>query len=121
MANTRVKKFMKPEEAAERLSVSAKSIRQWLREGKLKGVRAGKLWRITDEALDIFVNGQIAVEDGGRGGPAEPGDRDWLEPDLSRLGEFEPYQWEPGELEGGVAVRHVEGLGLVVEDGPDDR
>jgi hypothetical protein len=28
-------------------------------------------------------------------------DKDWLNADLSRLGEYEPYDWEPGELEKG--------------------
>lgn len=28
-------------------------------------------------------------------------DKDWLNADLSRLGEYEPYDWEPGELEEG--------------------
>ncbi|MBU0980496.1 MAG: helix-turn-helix domain-containing protein [Nanoarchaeota archaeon] len=28
---------------------------KWLRSGKLKGVRAGKLWRISTESLDEFL------------------------------------------------------------------
>jgi hypothetical protein len=28
-------------------------------------------------------------------------DRDWLNADLSRLEDYEPYDWEPGELEEG--------------------
>jgi hypothetical protein len=28
-------------------------------------------------------------------------DEEWLNADLSRLGEYEPYDWEPGELEEG--------------------
>jgi len=37
-------KLLTPEEVAEHLAVSPKSIRKWLREGKLKGVRVGRLW-----------------------------------------------------------------------------
>lgn len=41
----------------------------------------------------------------------------WLESDLSRLGEFEPYEWAEGELEDGTPVRHEPGRGLWVEGG----
>ncbi len=53
----------------------------------------------------------------------EPGlsqeDRDWMERDLSRLGEFEPYEWEEGELEEGKPVRYEPGVGIVVEEGKE--
>jgi len=45
-----------PEEAAERLAVSPKSIWEWLRQGKLKGVRAGRLWRIRERDLEAFLD-----------------------------------------------------------------
>ena len=44
-------------------------------------------------------------------------DRTWMESDLSRLGEFEPYEWEEGELEEGKPVRYEPGIGFVVEGG----
>ncbi|NER38802.1 MAG: hypothetical protein F6J93_33420 [Oscillatoria sp. SIO1A7] len=39
----------------------------------------------------------------------------WLNSDLSGLGEYEPYEWETGELEEGKPVKYVEGVGLVIE------
>lgn len=36
-------KFLTPEEVVERLVMSAKTIRDWLRKGKLRGVKTGKL------------------------------------------------------------------------------
>ncbi|MCL5985969.1 MAG: helix-turn-helix domain-containing protein [Actinobacteria bacterium] len=47
--------LLTPEEAAQRLAVSPKSIREWLRQGKLKGVKAGRLWRISEPALLAFL------------------------------------------------------------------
>jgi len=44
-------KFLTPEQAAEYLSVSVKTVRAWLRQGKIKGVKEGRLWRIPAEAL----------------------------------------------------------------------
>ena len=51
---------------------------------------------------------------------AEPTDEDraWLEADLSRLGEFEPYEWGPSGPPQGRVVRFVPGQGLVIEDRP---
>ena len=38
----------------------------------------------------------------------------WMESDLSRLGEFEPYEWAEGELEDETPVRYEPGRGLRV-------
>lgn len=42
-------------------------------------------------------------------------DRGWMESDLSRLGEIEPYEWEEGELEQGYPVRYIPGVGTVID------
>lgn len=52
--------------------------------------------------------------------PDEPDraeDRAWLGSDLSKLGKFEPYEWEEGELEEGRPVNYEPGVGFVVEGG----
>ncbi len=51
-----VEKLLTPEEVAEHLAVSPKSIRKWLREGKLRGVRVGRLWRIRERDLEAFLD-----------------------------------------------------------------
>lgn len=48
-------RLLTPEEAASRLAVSPKSIREWLRTGKLKGVKAGRLWRIREHDIYTFL------------------------------------------------------------------
>lgn len=48
-------RLLTPEEAAAILSVSPKSIRAWLRSRKLKGVKAGRLWRVREEELHAFL------------------------------------------------------------------
>ena len=55
------------------------------------------------------------------GGDAEmtAEDRAWLEGDVSRLGEFEPYGWQEGELEEGKPLRHEPSVGIVVEGGKE--
>ena len=46
-------------------------------------------------------------------------ERAWLEADLSRLADFEPYEWAEGELEAGEPVRYVPGVGAVAGDSDD--
>ena len=60
-------KFLTPEAAADRLDVAPTTVRSWLRKGILKGskVGGGKLWRISEEAIDDFVKaGQAKVAEG---------------------------------------------------------
>ena len=45
-------KMFTPEEAAEVLGVSAYTVGQWLRAGKIRGVKVGRLWRVPESALD---------------------------------------------------------------------
>ena len=51
-------KVYTPEGAAEALMVSPKTIREWLRTGKLKGVKVGRLWRVRESDLQELL--QIA-------------------------------------------------------------
>lgn len=43
------------DQAAEYLQVSSRWVRRILREGHLKGVKIGKLWRVEPEALEEYV------------------------------------------------------------------
>lgn len=53
-------RLLTPEEAAERLAIKPRTIREWLRntdKGKpgLKGVKIGKLWRIKESDFEEFL------------------------------------------------------------------
>jgi excisionase family DNA binding protein len=50
-------KVYTPEGAAEALMVSPKTIREWLRTGKLGGVKVGRLWRVRESDLEAFLSG----------------------------------------------------------------
>jgi excisionase family DNA binding protein len=43
------------EEAAEELRVQPKTVREWLRTGRLEGIKAGRLWRIRREEWERFL------------------------------------------------------------------
>ena len=50
-----VERLMTPQEAADRLVVSTKAVREWLRTRRLKGVKVGRLWRIRESDLEAFL------------------------------------------------------------------
>jgi len=50
-------RYLSAEDIAERLNVGSATVRKWLREGKLKGVRAGRLWRVRESDLEAFLKG----------------------------------------------------------------
>jgi len=50
--------LLTPEQVAERLAVSPKMVRAWLREGKIPGIRLGRLWRVNPDALEAWIGGE---------------------------------------------------------------
>jgi excisionase family DNA binding protein len=52
-------------EAAERLKVQPKTVREWLKRGRLHGAKAGKSWRVPAEALaEVLKPPMRIVKDG---------------------------------------------------------
>jgi excisionase family DNA binding protein len=49
--------LLTPVEAAARLKVSRLTLGDWLRSGKLKGVKVGRLWRVRESDLEAFLKG----------------------------------------------------------------
>lgn len=43
-----------PEEAAKELKLATKTVKDWLRSGKLKGVKFGRQWRVLRGDLEAF-------------------------------------------------------------------
>lgn len=52
---TKEDKLITPEEAAKRLSISPVTIRNWLRQGKMSGVKVASLWRIREEDIEDII------------------------------------------------------------------
>lgn len=50
-----MQKLLTPEEAADTLAVSKDTVLAWLRSGQLKGVKAGRLWRVRERDLEAFL------------------------------------------------------------------
>lgn len=50
-------------EAAHRLKVMPKTVRSWLRDGKLPGVKIGRQWRVAASTLNALISGEITLGD----------------------------------------------------------
>jgi excisionase family DNA binding protein len=52
-----LERLFTPEEAAEALRVKPRTVMEWLRQGKLRGVKlGGKLWRVKGSDLRAFID-----------------------------------------------------------------
>ncbi len=60
-----MEKLITPEYAADRLAVSKNTILDWLRSGQLKGVKAGRLWRLRERDLAEFLKEPESVREAG--------------------------------------------------------
>jgi excisionase family DNA binding protein len=50
-----------PEEVAEQLRVTRRSVYEWLKSGRLRGLRAGTRWRIRPEDVESFLHGNRTI------------------------------------------------------------
>lgn len=57
-------KLLTPEQVAERLQVTERTVYRWLTEGRLEGVRLGRLWRIRPEVFEAFLRANTPSEPG---------------------------------------------------------
>jgi excisionase family DNA binding protein len=56
-------KLLTPDQVAERLQISRVTVMDFLRKGRLKGHRVGRLWRIKEDDLEAFLEGEPTEED----------------------------------------------------------
>jgi excisionase family DNA binding protein len=47
--------LLTPEETAQRLKISERTVVEWLRRGRLAGVKVGRLWRVRPRELRRFL------------------------------------------------------------------
>jgi len=56
-------RFYSAEEIADYLHIGAQTVRAWLRDGKVKAVKFGRSWRISDEELKRIVAEGVSEDD----------------------------------------------------------
>ncbi|MEW6081399.1 MAG: helix-turn-helix domain-containing protein [Bacillota bacterium] len=85
-------RLLTPEEVAERLSVSPKTVRDWLRCGSMKGCRIGGkgLWRVREADLEYFLQDEVGYKTAPRD---DAEDIEWLEAEIEAP--LPSYDWGP--------------------------
>lgn len=53
-----MEKLYTPEEVAVNLKVSRKTIYNWIQEGRLRAVKIGHFWRISESELNRLLKGE---------------------------------------------------------------
>lgn len=48
-------RYLSPDEVAQRLNVKPLTVRRWLKNGNLKGLKLGRLWRVRESNLEAFL------------------------------------------------------------------
>ncbi|GMQ56559.1 helix-turn-helix domain-containing protein [Vallitalea sediminicola] len=51
-------KFYTVDQVADMLKIHPKTVRKYVREGKLRGTKVGKQWRVTGHDLSLFMEGE---------------------------------------------------------------
>jgi excisionase family DNA binding protein len=58
-------RFLSLEDVAERLQVSDRTVRRWVKDGKLAAYKPGREWRIRPSDLEEFLESRKVQSDGG--------------------------------------------------------
>src|SRR5690606_5122665 len=88
------KVLLTPTQVADRLQLTEQTVYDWLRSGKIEGVKLGRLWRITEEHLEEFLSALHTRSHGGDDAADDARDTEaWLsagdEDAVRRLAEIE--------------------------------
>ena len=51
-------------DVAQRLHLTTETVRDYLQEGKLKGFKVGKQWRVREQDLEAFIEALLQQGDG---------------------------------------------------------
>jgi excisionase family DNA binding protein len=55
--------YYTPQEVADKLKVNTRTLYRWIHEGKLKAVKVGELWRISETELSRILRGEDSSTD----------------------------------------------------------
>ncbi|UNC92397.1 helix-turn-helix domain-containing protein [Candidatus Contubernalis alkalaceticus] len=53
-----MQEYFTPQEVSKKLKVDVRTVYRWIKEGKLKALKAGKGWRIPESELTHFLEGK---------------------------------------------------------------
>lgn len=94
-----------PEQTAELLHISTKTIRDWLRAGKIKGIKIGKLWLIKENDLQQFLNQN-------RFKKIDNETKQWL----GTMPALPEYDWGEEGVPKDKPLKYIKDIGLVIDE-----
>ncbi len=47
--------YFSPQQISDKFNVKARTVYAWIRQGRLKAIKLGDLWRIPQSALEEFI------------------------------------------------------------------
>jgi acetyl-CoA synthetase len=53
--SSKTQRFFSPRKVAEIYDVEPRTVVRWIRQGKMRGVKVGRVWRVPEEALDDCI------------------------------------------------------------------
>lgn len=48
-------RFYSPNEISEKFNLKPNTVRKWINEGKLKAIKLGDIWRVSETSLQEFI------------------------------------------------------------------
>jgi excisionase family DNA binding protein len=61
-----IEELYTPEEIAQRLKVTRRTVYTWLKDGDLQAMKAGKGWRISPAQLEAFIQRSAQPQEASR-------------------------------------------------------
>ena len=58
-----MEKLFTPQEVAQKLKIDMSTVYRWIREGRLKAVKIGHFWRISESELNRLLKGDEQSQD----------------------------------------------------------
>lgn len=56
------KEYYSPQEIAEKFNIKPRTVSAWIRQGKLKAIKLGDLWRVHKSDLEDFIKASQDVQ-----------------------------------------------------------
>jgi excisionase family DNA binding protein len=100
--------LLTPEETAVKLRVSSKTVRDWLREHKIEGLKIGRQWRVKEEVVEEILQKGLNIDS-----ELDPESKNWL--NSMNNEELPEYNWS-GKKPKMKKVTYIPGEGFTVEN-----
>ena len=114
--------YLSPDEVAERLGITAKTVREWLKSSEMVGIKLGGSWKIHEKDFERFVDGQ-RLDALLRRAKKVHSDTDWFTGQCSACGDHIPIPSQKGNwvCSASCKKKHDNDWALIVGENTDDR